>query len=136
MIRKFLQGALAAAMLTAAAVQVHAQNLTMYYPIAVGGPLTKVVDGLIADFQKANPGIKVEAIYAGNYDDTRVRALSAIKSGQPAQLSVLFSIDVHELIEQDLIVPFDSVATTDEEKKWLKSFYPALMANGQVDGKT
>ena len=136
MIRKFLQGALAAAMLMAAAAQAHAQNLTMYYPIAVGGPLTKVVDGLIADFQKANPGIKVEAIYAGNYDDTRVRALSAIKSGQPAQLSVLFSIDVHELIEQDLIVPFDSVATTDEEKKWLKSFYPALMANGQVDGKT
>ena len=136
MIRKFLQGALAAAVLMAVAAQAHAQNLTMYYPIAVGGPLTKVVDGLIADFQKANPGIKVEAIYAGNYDDTRVRALSAIKSGQPAQLSVLFSIDVHELIEQDLIVPFDSVATTDEEKKWLKSFYPALMANGQVDGKT
>jgi sn-glycerol 3-phosphate transport system substrate-binding protein len=136
MIRKFLHGALAAAILVAAAAQASAQNLTMYYPIAVGGPLTKVVDGLIADFQKGHPGIKVEAIYAGNYDDTRVRALSAIKSGQPAQLSVLFSIDVHELIEQDLIVPFDSVISSEEEKKWLKSFYPALMANGQVDGKT
>jgi sn-glycerol 3-phosphate transport system substrate-binding protein len=136
MIRKLLQGALVAAICVAAAAQASAQNLTMYYPIAVGGPLTKVVDGLIADFQKAHPGIKVEAIYAGNYDDTRVRALSAIKSGQPAQLSVLFSIDVHELIEQDLIVPFDSVISSEEEKKWLKSFYPALMANGQVDGKT
>jgi sn-glycerol 3-phosphate transport system substrate-binding protein len=137
MIKKFLQGAIAAAVLMGSAMQASAQtNLTMYYPIAVGGPLTKVVDGMIDDFQKANPGIKVNAIYAGNYDDTRVRALSAIKSGQPAQLSVLFSIDIYELIEQGLIVPFDDAISTDEERAWLKSFYPALMSNGQVDGKT
>src|SRR5689334_21901485 len=83
-------------------------QLTMYYPIAVGGALTKVIDGMIEDFHKSNPTIKVNAIYAGNYDETRVRALSAIKGGQPAQLSVLFSIDVYDLIEQDLIVPFDT----------------------------
>jgi len=137
MIRKTLQGALAAAVLLGSAALAAAQtNLTMYYPIAVGGPLTKVVDGMIEDFQKSNPTIKVNAIYAGNYDDTRVRALSAIKSGQPAQLSVLFSIDVYELIEQGHIVPFDDAISTDEERAWLKSFYPALMSNGQIDGKT
>jgi sn-glycerol 3-phosphate transport system substrate-binding protein len=137
MIRKFFQGALAAAVLAGSSAIAAAQtNLTMYYPIAVGGPLTKVVDGMIEDFQKANPNIKVNAIYAGNYDDTRVRALSAIKSGQPAQLSVLFSIDIYELIEQGHIVPFDDAISTDEERAWLKSFYPALMSNGQVDGKT
>ena len=43
------------------------------------------------------------------YDDTRVNALAALKAGQPAQLSVLFSIDVFELLEQDLIVPFDDL---------------------------
>jgi len=137
MIKKFLQGALAAAALAGSAALASAQtNLTMYYPIAVGGPLTKVVDGMIEDFQKSNPNIKVNAIYAGNYDDTRVRALSAIKSGQPAQLSVLFSIDIYELIEQRHVVPFDDAISTDEERAWLKSFYPALMSNGQVDGKT
>ena len=25
-------------------------ELTMYYPVAVGGPLTQVVDGIVADF--------------------------------------------------------------------------------------
>jgi sn-glycerol 3-phosphate transport system substrate-binding protein len=59
----------------------------------------------------------VNAIYAGNYDDTRVRAISAIQSGDPAQLSVLFSIDVYELLEQDLIIPFDDVVDTDEETR-------------------
>ena len=50
-------------------------ELTMYYPIAVGGPLTEVIDGIVEDFEAENPNVSVEAIYAGNYDDTRVRAL-------------------------------------------------------------
>jgi sn-glycerol 3-phosphate transport system substrate-binding protein len=111
-------------------------ELTMYYPIAVGGPLTEVVDGIVADFQEQNPDITVNAIYAGNYDDTRIKALSALNSGDPAQLAVMFSIDAYDLIEQDLIVPFEDVVETEEEKQWLNSFYPALMANSKIEGKT
>jgi sn-glycerol 3-phosphate transport system substrate-binding protein len=109
-------------------------DLTMYYPIAVGGALTEVVDGIVADFEAANPDIKVKAIYSGNYDDTRVRALSAIASGEPAQLAVMFSIDAYDLIEQDLIVPFEDIPGVDQT--WLNSFYPALMANSRIEGKT
>ena len=109
-------------------------ELTMYYPIAVGGALTEVVDGIVADFEAANPDIKVNAIYSGNYDDTRVRALSALASGEPAQLAVMFSIDAYDLIEQDLVVAFDDIEGVDAG--WLDSFYPALMANGKIEGKT
>ncbi len=112
-----------------------AVELTMYYPVAVGGPLTKIVDGLVADFMKANPGIKVNAIYAGNYNDARIKALAALKSGKPAQLSVMFSIDIYELIEQGAIVAFDDIVETAEEKAWLKKFYPSLMENGMTQGK-
>ncbi len=118
---------------------VHAQTkteLTFYYPIAVGGPLTKVIDGYAAGFEREHPNIKVNAVYAGNYDDARIKALAAQKAGQPAQLSVLFSIDIYELLEQDLIVPFDDMATSAEDKAWLKSFYPALMLNGTYKGRT
>ena len=113
-----------------------AVELTMYYPVAVGGALTKIVDGLVADFMKENPGIKVNAIYAGNYNDARIKALAALKSGKPAQLSVMFSIDIYELIEQGAIVAFDDIVETAEEKAWLKSFYPSLMENGKTQGKT
>tara|TARA_R110002020_G_scaffold113518_21_gene261174 strand:- start:2878 stop:4143 length:1266 start_codon:yes stop_codon:yes gene_type:complete len=135
---KLLTSLMVATALTASALPAAAEQtkLTMYYPIAVGGPLTKVVDGMIEGFEKENPDIDVEAIYAGNYDDTRVRALSAINSGEAPQLSVLFSIDAYDLIEQDLIVPFDDVVTGEDGQKWLDSFYPALMKNGQIDGKT
>lgn len=126
---------LAAVSATALAAPATAETeLTMYYPIAVGGALTEVVDGIVADFEAANPDIKVNAIYSGNYDDTRVRALSALASGEPAQLAVMFSIDAYDLIEQDIIVAFDDIEGVDAS--WLDSFYPALMANGKIEGKT
>lgn len=111
-------------------------ELTMYYPIAVGGALTQVVDGMVAQFEEQNPDISVNAIYSGNYDDTRVRALSALNAGEPAQLAVMFSIDAYDLIEQELIVPFDDVITSEDDKAWLNSFYPALMANSVIEGQT
>lgn len=129
-------GVMAAALIAAAVSGASATELTMYYPVAVGGPLTKVVDGIVDDFMAANPDIKVKAIYAGNYNDARIKALAALKSGQPAQLSVMFSIDIYELIEQDAIVAFDDVVETAEEKAWLDSFYPTLMENGRTAGKT
>jgi len=128
-----LATAMAAGLATSATAQT---ELTMYYPIAVGGSLTEVVDGIVADFEAANPDINVTAIYSGNYDDTRVRALSALASGEAAQLAVMFSIDAYDLIEQELIVPFEDVATTDADKAWLNSFYPALMANSLIEGQT
>ena len=111
-------------------------ELSMYYPVAVGGPLTKIVDSMVADFMKENPDVKVKAIYAGNYNDARIKALAALKSGKPAQLSVMFSIDIYELIEQDAIIAFDDVVETPEERTWLNSFYPTLMENGKTAGKT
>ncbi|WP_254275816.1 ABC transporter substrate-binding protein [Halomonas sp. 3H] len=111
-------------------------ELTLYYPIAVGGALTEVIDGLVDQFEAEHPAISVDAIYAGNYDDTRVRAMSAIEAGDAPQLSVLFSIDLYELLEQDAIIAFDEVVETDEEREWLDSFYPGLMENGQLDGMT
>ncbi|TFL17218.1 ABC transporter substrate-binding protein [Jannaschia formosa] len=122
-----------AATLIAAPVAAQTE-LTMYYPIAVGGALTDVVDGIVAKFEEEHPDIDVNAIYSGNYDDTRVRALSAIASGEPAQLAVMFSIDAYDLIEQERIVPFEDIEGVDEE--WLDSFYPALMANSEIEGKT
>ena len=129
--RTMLVGALAALVLSphrAAAV-----DLTMYYPVAVGGPVTKIVDDMVGRFEKENPDIKVTAVYAGNYTDTMTKAMTAMKGGQPPQLSVLLSTDVFTLIDENAIVPFDSLVT---DKAWFKDFYPAFMANGQIDGKT
>ncbi|HWN92277.1 MAG TPA: extracellular solute-binding protein, partial [Verrucomicrobiae bacterium] len=111
-------------------------ELTFYYPVAVGGPVTKIIDGLAADFQMENPGIKVKPIYAGTYQETIVKVLTALKSGEPPQMSVLLSTDMFSLIDEDAIIPFDEAATSAEDKAWMKSFFPAFMLNSQTGGQT
>src|SRR5712691_2404637 len=84
----------AALVLDVGAAAAQPVELSFYYPVAVGGPVTKIVDGLAADFEKENPGIKVRPIYAGTYQETIVKVLTALKSGQPPQMSVLLSTDM------------------------------------------
>ena len=50
--------------------------------------------------------------------------------------SVLLSTDMFSLIDEDAIVPIDGCLKTDDDKKWLASFYPAFMENSQTGGKT
>jgi len=111
-------------------------ELTFYYPVAVGGPVTKIIDGLAADFQKENLGIKVKPIYSGTYQETIVKVLTALKSGEPPQMSVLLSTDMFTLIDEDAIIPFAEAATSAEDKAWMKSFFPAFLLNSQTGGKT
>lgn len=129
---------LTAGVMTAASLSAsiaHAVDLTMYYPVAVGGPVTKIIDDMVQRFHKENPDIKIEAVYAGNYTDTMTKAMTAMKGGQPPQLSVLFSTDLFTLMDENAIVPIDELAGEDG-KEWLSSFYPAFMENGRINGKT
>src|SRR5262249_49641693 len=87
-------------------------------------------------FEKENPQIKVRPIYAGTYQETLVKALTAHKSGAPPVTAVLLSTDMFSLIDEEAIAPFDDFASGADGKKWLSSFFPAFMANSQTGGKT
>ena len=137
MLFRRLAQCLAAASAAFAFVGAQAQTeISFYYPVAVGGPITKTIDGYAADFEKENPGIKVKPIYSGTYQESIVKALTAHKSGTPPVTSVLLSTDMYTLIDEDAIIPFEDIATSAEDKAWIKSFYPAFMANSQTGGKT
>lgn len=111
-------------------------EVSFYYPVAVGGPITKLVDSMTADFEKENPGIKMKPIYSGTYQESIVKALTAMKSGEPPVLSVLLSTDMFTLIDEGAIVDWTGLATSADDKAWLKSFYPAFMENSETGGKT
>ncbi len=111
-------------------------EISFFYPVAVGGTIAKYIDDLAADFTRENPGIKVNPIYAGSYQDTIVKALTAHKSGTPPVTSVLLSTDMFTLIDEDAIVPIDNFVKTADDKAWLGSFYKAFMLNSQTGGKT
>ena len=128
--RRFLIGSTAAAASTIAAPAIvrAATEITFYYPVAVGGPITKTIDGYAADFEKENPGISVKPIYAGTYQETMVKALTAHKSGNPPTTCVLLSTDMFSLIDEEAIVPFDDFAQIGRRKKLDQELLPGLHA--------
>lgn len=135
--RRVLQ-AIGASLVAASLPAAHAQKpieLTFYYPIAVGGAVTKTIDQMAADFEKENSDIRVKPVYAGTYQESIVKALTAFKSGQPPHLAVLLSTDMFTLIDEDAIVPIDGLLGADG-KQWLDGFYDAFMQNSRTGGQT
>ena len=127
---------IAVALFAGAALAQAPVEVPFFYPVAVGGPITKIIDGLAADFEKENPGIKLKPIYSGSYQESIAKALTAVKSGDPPVTSILLSTDMFTLIDEVAIVPFDDLIKTADDRKWLSSFYPAFMENSQTGGKT
>src|SRR5690606_1639509 len=120
-----------------ATASAHAKTeIEFYYPVAVGGPITKIVDDMVERFEAAHPDIDVTAVYSGAYQDSVAKALTAHKGGGGLEVAVLLSTDMFTLIDDGAIVPFDPLIKSEEDKQWLQDFYPGFMANSQTGGKT
>ncbi|PWC26987.1 ABC transporter substrate-binding protein [Teichococcus aestuarii] len=134
--RRAALGALAASpMLAAPAVRAQAPvQITFNYPVAVGGPITKVIDGYCADFERANPGIRIRPVYTGTYQDSITKALTAARGGDAPQMACLLSTDMFTLVDEDVVVSWDELPGA--EKGWMDSFYPGFMENSRTGGKT
>lgn len=110
-------------------------NLTFYFPVAVGGPITKLVEDLTAGFMKENPDIKVTPVYSGNYRDTITKALTALRGGEPPHIAVLLSTDMFTLIDENAIVAYDDILGKDA-MDFTKDYFPGFLRNSQTGGKT
>ncbi|WP_040949516.1 ABC transporter substrate-binding protein [Gorillibacterium massiliense] len=111
-------------------------ELTFYYPIAVGGPLTATIEGMAAEFTKENPNIVVKPVYTGSYADTTIKAQAGVQGKNPPDVAVLLSTELYSLIDMDAIVPLDDYIEQEGGQSYISDFYPAFMANAQTEGKT
>jgi len=110
-------------------------ELSFFYPIAVGGPITKIIDGYAADFTKANPGIKVTPTYAGSYTDTLTKIQTTIDGGgMPPDVAVSLSTDLYALKDADSIIPLDDYIKASDPA-YITDFYDAFMLNAKDGGK-
>ncbi len=131
----FLKAVAATAFTVGTWASAQAVDLQFYFPVAVGGKAADTIQELTAEYVEANPGVNIEAVYAGSYQDTVAKAITASRGGNPPQLSVILSVDMFTLIDEDLIAPFDDYMS-EEDQAWIDGFYPAFMENSQTGGKT
>lgn len=131
--------ALAAAAATLAAPAVlraqQVRELTFYYPIAIGGPVPRIIDGYCEAFQRQS-GITVKPVYSGFYGETLTKAVTAIRGGTGPHFSVLLAAELHSLRDMDILAAIEDIDSSAETKAWLSGFFPAFMANSLAEGKT
>lgn len=120
----------------AGATSLRAADLEFYFPVGVNAPAVATIQELTDAWAQQNPQHTVKAVYAGNYEETTTKALTAAHAGQPPQVAVLLAIDIFTLIEEDVIVPISDLATSPEDQAWIGSFYDGFMKDARFEGKT
>ncbi|MBP1965439.1 ABC transporter substrate-binding protein [Paenibacillus aceris] len=100
-------------------------ELQFYFPVAVGGPITKLIDQLANDFHQENPTITVKPVYGGSYQDTMTKVVTAVQGGTSPDLAVLLSTDLYSLLSMNAIEDL----TPRFNKEYFNGFYEAFMGN-------
>jgi len=111
-------------------------TLKFFYPVGVAGPLVKVINGMVEEFEKQNPDIDVEPVYAGNYNQTMQKVQTAVLGGNPPDIAVVEISELFSLLQMDSLIPLDDYIAREGGQKFLDDFYPGFLGNAYGrDGK-
>ena len=133
MMFKRILASVVGASLAAVATSVQAADLEFYFPVGVNAPAVATIEKLTNAWAQKNPQHTVKAIYAGNYEETTLKALTAAQAGKPPQVPVLLAIDLFTLIEEDVIQPISDIAKSSSDKEWISSFYDGFMVDTRFE---
>ena len=94
----------------------------------------KIMEGLVTDYEKQNPRIRIQRIHAGDYD-SKLKTMFA--SGASPDLFYLGYERVPEMAGLGLLKPIDDLI--DYEKRagrgeWINDFFPILIDAFRYDG--
>lgn len=110
-------------------------ELTFFYPVQVGGPLTALIEKISEDFTKENPNITIKPVYTGNYDDTVVKIQTAMQGKNPPDFFVNLATQRFSMVDMGAVVPLDDFIAKDGGEEYINDFLPGFMEDSYVDGK-
>ncbi len=110
-------------------------ELTMFFPVNVGGAVAQLIDNMTNTFNEQNPGIKVNAVYTGNYDDTVTAIQTAIgTSGQP-DLFLSLATQRFTMDDTGMAMTLDDIIAADPEgQAFVDDFIDSFMLDSYVEG--
>ena len=111
-------------------------SLTFWYPVDVGGGLAKVIDGLVADFNREHPDIKVTPTYSGSYDVTLQKLQAGHLAGTLPDVAVTELSALTVLGALGAAQPLDGFVAAEGGRKFLDRFWPSMLLNTVYNAKT
>lgn len=113
-----------------------ALDLKFYYPVGVSGPLARVMEGMVADFNRIHPTTRVTPIFAGNYQDAMAKTQTAVLGGTPPDVAVLLSTDLFTLLDMNAIIPLDAFIQEAGGDRLRGDFFDAFWLNSRIGAAT
>lgn len=137
--KKFLGIALSLMMLlsmvTLPALAEEPIQLTMYFPVNVGGDAANLIDEMTNEFNASRSDIQVQAVYTGNYDDTVTAIQTAIQGGNPPDLFMSLATQRFTMASTKMAMPMDDLIANDPEgQEFIDDFIDGFMLDSYVDG--
>ena len=136
MTRRALVVVLALGLVGTIAPATHAQTkLQFYYPVGVAGPLARIIDGYVQEWNQGHPQNQVEPVFAGSYTEAYSKTLAAIKGGTPPDVAIMLSQNLNDILGQEIVIPLDELIAADAVQVNIDDFFPAFMLNSKQGGK-
>jgi sn-glycerol 3-phosphate transport system substrate-binding protein len=111
-------------------------SLTFYYPVGVAGPLARLIESYVQDFEAEHPNIRIETVFGGNYTENQSNVIAAQRAGTPPDIAILLSQELRSLISLDVVDSMQPLFDADPEgAAMLEDFFPGFMANATLEGE-
>lgn len=108
-------------------------RLKFYYVVGVAGPLARVINTMVGEFNRTHPKIEVEPVYTGNYNETMTKVQTAILGGNPPDVFVVEISELYTLLAINGIIPLDKYIEMEGGEEFTGQYYPALYGNARAD---
>ncbi|MFW5748003.1 MAG: ABC transporter substrate-binding protein [Chloroflexota bacterium] len=112
-----------------AAAQDETIVVDFYWASAVEGDLPLIFELYAQEFEANNPGIDINSVYTGSYNQTRDTILA--EGDEPiVDVAVMLAIDLYSFIEDSYIIPLTPlIDEMEESSEWYDDFFPAFWTN-------
>ncbi|MDO8903829.1 ABC transporter substrate-binding protein [Hydrogenophaga sp.] len=107
-------------------------KLAFMYPVGVSGDINRLVSNMISSFNAAHSDIQVEAIYAGSYDNTEQKVMTALGVGDPPASWLPINSMLTTFLAMDALEDVTALAKVDDI---YQDFMPGFLGTCMSDDK-
>lgn len=112
-------------------------ELRFLFPVNTAGPLATVMEAIVEEFNQANPDIRVNAIFTGNYGATNDRIRTTALAGNPPHVALTAMVEALALQELDVIVdvkPYIEAEGQDFYSDFIDGFWRGVQIEDKILG--
>lgn len=100
-------------------------KLQFMYPVGVSGDINRIVTDMIRRFNAAHDDVQVEAIYAGNYDNTEQKVMTSLGVGAPPATWLPINSAMQTFLGMDALADLTDFARADDI---YDDFFPSFLS--------